>query len=354
MAADPLNIAFVFRPGRGANLSGYRSAAFRGALAQEGIAPVVIDVVDPESAVVSAGPDSLSCREAGFPDVLRAAAPALVQTFGPEAELGPVWRAAAHAGRPVLHFVQTAPAGPNGRRGALMRGLSALAQKFSPSRHVSGVLGASRTAVSHALAAGCFPAATFSRVIAPPIELPTQRTSASERSAVPTFGVYDPSAGEENVRFILQAVALTGHPNLFKVRLASPSYQLPPILPRNVDAAVPADPQDFLASVDALILPHDADHLLAILMLALRDGKNVIVPDGGAACELTGAGRHGVLFTPGSAYDLALKINLLTHLSADPPFQFRAGEEAARKCAPGEIAKAFAAAFRFALASVRG
>lgn len=345
MAPNRTKIALVFR-GRGADLSGYRSATFLRGLAAAGIDPIVIDVTDTPAPGATAG-STLACAERDFPEALHAAGPALVQTFGHESQFGPIWRAAVRSSRPALHFVQTAPARRIG--GAFRR---ALAGRLSPSRHVAGVLGPSRVAISRAI--GLFPRAVFSRVIPPPVE-PSAPLPVSDASPRVTFGIYDPFGTDEMLRFVLQAVASSGHTDLFNMKVGFPAYRIPPVLPRNVTAAEPIDPVAFVGSVDALILPYDAEHLVAPLLAALQAGKPVIVPDGGVASELIGFGRSGVLFADGSAYDLALKINIVTGSSkAAMPFEYRGGEAAVRACAPDAVARAFAAAFRFALAPPTG
>jgi hypothetical protein len=302
--------------------------------------------------MTAAADDGVRARARDLADILRTGAPALVQTFGGEAALGPIWAAAAHEGRPLLHFVRAARAEARGRQRWGLIG--ALRQRASSSRHVTGLVGSSRAALARAIETGLFPAATFARVIAPPIELPATVTPSREPSPLVTFGVYDPYAGDDDLRFVLQAIASSGHTDLFNIRLAVPTYRLPPILPRNVSAADPGDPAAFVGSVDALVVPYDADHLLAGLAAALQAGKTVIVPDGGLASELIGFGRTGVLFVAGSAYDLALKINVVTGSSSSQPFAFHGGQDTVRACAPGEVAKAFAASFRFALTTAAG
>ncbi len=354
MASIPTKIALVFCRGRGIDVSGYRSAAFRRGLEEAGIDPILIDVTDGSGpGMPSAGATVCATREVA--ELLRTAAPALVQTFGPESQLGPIWPSAARGGRPVLHFVQATP-DCSGDAGAFRR---ALARRLSPSRHVGGVLGASRIALARALAAGRFPRAVFSHVVPPPVELsilpPSAVPAPSEASPPMTFGVYDPHGTDEVVRFVLQAVASSGHTDLFDVKLGFPAYRIPPVLPRNVTAVEPLDPGAFVGSVDALIVPYDASHLVAPLLGALQAGKPVIVPDGGVASELIGFGRGGVLFAEGSAYDLALKINVVTGSSqAALPLEYRGGAEAVRGCAPEAVARAFAAAFRRALTSPAG
>ena len=59
-----------------------------------------------------------------------------------------------------------------------------------------------------------------------------------------------------------------------------------------------------------------------------------------------------MLYRPGDAYDLSLKMNMMTRLNGEPPFAFRGGDDAVRTCMPAEVAAAFAAAFRVGLNSV--
>ena len=361
--SSPVKVAFVFCCGASPSdsLSGYRAASFRHGLAAAGIEPVLIDVSGGEAdrASTRAELDVVACRLEELPGLLRKSAPDLIQTFGAVSDCTPVWSAAAQVGLPVLHYVQAEPFSDEPVQGRLARTLSALAPTFwadGDRRHVRGVLGSSRKVVSRFIDAGIFPAAGFSRVIAPLIELPAVTETETPSVAAPgvTFGVYDPYGSVETLTFIAQAVLLAGHANLFRVKIAHPAYQHPPSLPCNVSVVAPHDPTYFINSVDAVILGYDSDHLVPILLMALRAGKFVIAPDGGVASELLGFGRHGLMFAEGSAYDLGLKINIVHGSNKDRVFEFQGGGDVTLRCAPEEVAKAFAKSFHTALTSSTG
>jgi hypothetical protein len=359
MASSAIKVAVVFRSGAGRDqaAAGYRSVSFQSSLAAAGIDPVVIDVIgndDPATAHAANG--GLACRELDFAGVLHGCAPRLVQTFGAESGLEAIWTAAAHADNPVLHFVQSENLAALPAKGPLARALAGLKLPGfgTGARHVTGVLGSNRAAISRYMDAGAFPGARFSRVIVPPVEWQDVPAAAPVGSPRPVFGVYDPYGTEQTLGFVLQAITSTGHPDLFEVKLAYPAYQVPAIVPRNVSVVPPGDLRDFVNSIDALILPYDADHLAESLVTALRAGRTVIVPDGGLASELIGFGRHGVMFAAGSAYDLALKINIMTRSQDDRPFDFQGGRELTARCASAEVARAFAATYRSLVPSSAG
>src|SRR5262249_34543675 len=103
---------------------------------------------------------------------------------------------------------------------------------------------------------------------------------------------------------------------------------------------------DFVAGIDALVVPKSDDRALEQVVLAVRDNKSVVAPDDGAVAEVLGFGRHGVLFSAGNPYDLARSINRLTASWKREPFDFKGGDSIIDRTTPSEVARTFGRFYR--------
>lgn len=359
-----MKVALVFAGADAAKpvFQSYRSRRFTQALAAEGIEAVLVDVdIGRQSRFAPAAgviPGLVYYRNQvdRLPLILRQERPGVVLTFGATLDLGSVWRGGAKAGVPVLHFVcsegSIAPPPPAGRLRfvtAPPRHVVRAWYSRYASRHVAGLVGSNRADLGSHLCQSYFPRARFS-IVAPPPTGPASATvvpPASGPAERPVFGFYDPEASATALQFLLRATDLTGPPGRFALRIA----------PAALSARVPeraahatfveaADAADFVRGIDVLLVPEAHDRALPTIAAALVARRVVIVPDTGAAIELIDYGRHGVLHAAGSAYDLAMAINVMTQSWSNRPITFEGIDAAVARFAPEQVAHAFTRAFR--------
>jgi hypothetical protein len=359
-----MKVALVFAGHSAAKsaLLPYRSRRFVEGLAASGIDIVLVDLdIGQQSRFAPAVRDTPGItyyrnQVDRLPLIVAQERPALVQTFGATLDLGPVWSEGAKAQAPIVHFISS--------EGAIEEPLPALGLGFvrmrstaqrvnalrarHASRRVAGLIGSNRADLGRHLRQGFFPCAQFS-VVAPPPTVPPDIDMAAPVAAVerPVFGVYDPDASENTLRFLCRALDLTGAPGAFEVRVAPAALAaLVPDRTAQLSFVEAADAADFLRGIDVLLMPEAQDRTLQTIVTALVARRPVIVPDTGAAVELVDYGRHGVLYAAGSAYHLAMAINVMTQSWSNRPFSFEGIEASIAKTTPETVARAFAAAYR--------
>jgi glycosyltransferase involved in cell wall biosynthesis len=195
------------------------------------------------------------------------------------------------------------------------------------------------------VSAGWFSGAAFSVILPPPVErsgaapMPTPRAAGGE----PVFGIYDPGAAGDLFAFVARAIDLTGRRDDIRVRIAAKHA---PRGPGPMTVVEPGGIDEFLATIDVLVVPAYHDAAASALIAALRAGKSVIVPDCGGAAELIEYGRHGVMFAAGSVYHLANAMNLIGQSWQDKPVLLAEGGPAIAKTHPTIVAQGFAAALQ--------
>jgi hypothetical protein len=360
MRAERMKIALVFAGDTRASdaLAPYRSEAFIGALEAEGLEPIVIDIEQPRRAGLApiaygGAPRAYRNPVERLPAILHQEAPQFVQTFGWVSELGRLWTQAAKSARPLVHFVSSGgPVEDERELGFAWRrirpGLRSLAGWSArlASRHVDGLIGSNRTDIAQHVALGFFPRAKFSAVVPPPVASRSATASIDSDAGIPTFGVYDPAGTAASLKFLLRAVALTGHPEFFRVAIAPARLRaLAPAGPHNVTFIDAASAQEFMRGIDVLVLPYGEDRMVGSVVAALDARKIVIVPDGGLAAELIEYGRHGMLYAAGSAYHLASAINIMSQAWRNRPFNFAGVDRPLSRVEPAAVASRFAAAY---------
>lgn len=354
-------LVFAGRTAAGTTFRPYRSRPFLATLAASGIEPVVVDVdlgpdePGPCTPVELAGLVGYHNAVDRLPLIVAQERVDVVQTFGATIDLAPVWRHAARAARPILHYVASEGAIEDGstpasglidlaRRG---RGLPHVRARRA-SRHVSALIGSNCADIGRHVRDGFFPRARFSVVAPPPAPRPVSTNGPSPvlEQRLPVFGFHDPDADPERLDFLLRAVALTGQTGLFALRIAPAALAERIALPPSVTAVDAASPEAFLRDVDVLIVPRADDRALAAVVAALAARRSVVVPDTGAAAELVGYGRRGLLYAAGSAYELAMALNVMAEAWTNRPFSFEGVDEAIARTAPEAVAAVFAAAWR--------
>ncbi|NVO17292.1 MAG: hypothetical protein HXX10_24970 [Rhodoplanes sp.] len=355
-------LVFVGRAAAASVYLPYRSRGFICALAEAGVEPVVIDVdIDPEpssATVPSEVPGIVGYRNQvdRLPLIVAQERVGVVQTFGATEDLGSVWGHVARAAKPLAHFVSSdgavadLPAGrPRSLADLVRRGRSlAHWQARHASRHVTAVLGSNRADLGRHFRHGFFPRARFSAV-APPPSPPTRTFGViplGQRRQGPVLGFWDPDADAEVLELLLRAVALTGQTDLFTLKIAPASLAGRAVLPPGVTVADAASADAFLRDVDVLVVPRAEDRALCAVVAALAARKSVIVPDTGAAIEIVDYGRRGLLYAAGSAYHLAMAINVMAQSWTNRPFSFDGVEESIARTAPDAVARMFASAWR--------
>lgn len=336
-----MKAALVFAGGAaaGSTFLPYRSRDFLAGLADAGVQAVVLD------------PD-----QAGhLPQILAQDRPSVIQTFGATVDLAPVWRAAASTATPLLHFV--ASAGPTVERPARGAPFSvaraALAQRLArrASRAVAGVLGSNRADIGRHFERGFFPRARFSMVAPPPTDPIGDRTeirpgrAEKARRAPPVLGLYDPEADGASLDLLLQAVALTGQSGTFALRIAPPALASRVATTGGAEFVAAAGAAAFVRDIDVLVVPRAHDRALAAIVAALAARKGVIVPDTGVATEIVDYGRCGLLYAAGSAYHLAMAINVMTEAWDNRPLSFDGVDDAIGRTTPAAVARVFATAW---------
>jgi hypothetical protein len=341
----------------------YRSRDFIGALAEAGVEPLVVDVdIDPEprsATVPSEAPGIVGYRNQvdRLPLIVAQERVAVVQTFGATEDLGAAWGHAARAARPLVHFVSSdgavvdLPAGRPRNLSDLLRRGRTLAhwRARHASRHVTAVLGSNRADLGRHFRHGFFPRARFSVVAPPPSPPPTRTlgvTPLEERRRGPVLGFWDPDADAEVLEHLFRAVALTGQTDLFTVKIAPASLAGRAALPPGVTVADAERADAFLRDVDVLVVPRAEDRTLCAVVAALAARKSVIVPDTDAATEIVDYGRRGLLYAAGSAYHLAMAINVMAQSWTNRPFSFDGVEESIARTAPDAVARMFVSAWR--------
>lgn len=342
----------------------YRSRRFAEGLAAEGVNAVLVDVdIAQQSRFAPAAhdlPGSTYYRNQvdRLPLIVTQERPSVVLTFGATRELAPVWREGAKAGVPILHVVasegsvrEPAPAFSGGL-GFVRNPRQRLAGDWltrHASRHVTGLIGSNRADLGLHLRQSYFPRARFS-IVAPPPTCPAAAAAvppAPGAAEYPVFGFYDPEADASALRFLLRAIDLTGPPGRFDLRVAPAA--LSARLPERAAHATfvdATDAVDFIRGIDVLLVPEAHDRALPTIAAALVARRIVIVPDTGAAIELVDYGRHGVLHAAGSAYHLAMAINVMTQSWSNRPISFEGIDDAVARTAPDEVARTFARACR--------
>jgi hypothetical protein len=351
-------------------LAPFRSAGFVEGLRIDRIDPMMLSVV-PEHAAAAAAPGEV-CRPSGLRKLIAEARPDAIQTFGLENRLAAVWRLAGEMKVPLAHCVSCwrEPLAEGQRQAIALVPFApspslGLLQARRASGHVGALLGTGRAASGGLLARGFFPHAQFSVVLPPPVERAATSGAAAggPARAEPVFGIYDPHAAADLIAFASRAIQLTGRPQAFVVRIATNEPTLGAPLPSparangGADAAAPislvaAESIDgFLAAIDVLAVPVYDDSIAAVLIAALRAGKSVIVPDRGGAAELIEYGRHGFMFSAGSAYHFATALNVVSQSWRQRPVLLADGGPAIAKTHPVAVAHGFATVYARLLAA---
>ncbi len=354
-----MKIALVFAADACASLAlaPYRSERFIGALEAEGVTPIIVDVEGTDGGrlpvpAYAGAPTTFFCAADGLAHILRQERPALVQTFGAASCQARLWPRAGDT--PVLHVVGSG--GPVTRE----RDVAVAWRRVRPplrsfagwrarlaSRHVDGLIGTNRADLGQHLDLGFFPRAAFSMVVPPPVEAAPRTDAGAGSTETPTFGVYDPGATAASLGFLLHAIGLSGQPDFFRVAIAPARLRaLAPTAPAGVSFVDAETVAAFEREIDVLVLPYGEDRMTESVVAALRAGKIVIVPEGGAAAELIEYGRHGVLYAAGSAYHLAMAINVMAQSWRNRPFDFEGVEQMIAGLAPEAVARGFASAYR--------
>jgi hypothetical protein len=332
-------------PGEDVVLAPFRSANFIDGLRGGGLAPLMIAVAPDHvgvQPVLRAGDPSLRCQRDELAALLASERPQAIQTFGPEHRLAAIWQSAAPAGVPIVHCVScwrnVADAPPPVLSFATSRAKRA-------SGHVTALVGTSRAAVGGLMAGGYFPHATSSVIVAPPVERAAAvAQSPSARTAEPVFGIYDPNASPDLVAFVARAIELSGQRNALQVRIAVREPSRLAATPVSLVAAEGID--GFLAAIDVLAVPVYDDAGAAPLIAALRAGKSVIAPDPSGAAELIEYGRHGLMFSAGSAYHFANAMDIVSQSWSQRPVLLADGGPAIARTEPAMVSRAFAAIHR--------
>jgi Glycosyl transferases group 1 len=356
-------------------LAPFRATGFIDGLKIDRIDPVMISLLPEKGASAAASPapqasagSGLACRPGDLRERMAGLRPDAIQTFGPEHRLAAVWRLAAEMGVPLVHCVscwrKTLEDGEG--RGIGLPAVPSFASLRArrASGLVDAVIGTSRAAPGRLLADGYFARARFSVVVPPPVERAVAAAAVAgggpgQPRATPVFGIYDPHAAADLIAFMSRALQLTGRPQAFDVRLASNAPPTPP----TASAAAPAREGNgggaaaplsfvaagtldaFLASIDVLAVPAYDDSIAAALIAALRAGKSVIVPDRGGAAELIEYGRHGFMFSAGSAYHFATALNIVSQSWKQRPILLADGGPAIAKTHPVAVAHSFATVY---------
>ena len=336
-------------------LAPFRSASFVDGLKIADIDPVMVSVVPDLVALGPAGEGELRCRRAGLGEVIAGTRPDAIQTVGPERGLPAIWRIAADIDAPLVHCVSSRREGIGERdgdaAGSLVPSLAMLRARRG-SRHVDALIGTSRAAVGGLMTGGYFPRAAFSVVVPPPVERAAAAAeAASARASEPVFGIYDPCASADLIAFVSHAAPLTGRPTALQVRIAL--HEPPPAVAPPLSFVATDGIDNFLASVDVLAVPAYDDSVAAALIAALRSGKSVIVPDRGGAAELIEYGRHGLMFSAGSAYHFANAMNIVSQSWSQKPVLLADGGPAIARTHPAAVAHSFAAVYARLLAVTR-
>jgi hypothetical protein len=315
----------------------FRAAHFVEGLRIGGIEPVMITIA-PDQAAEAATAGELRCRPNGLAALLAAERPQAIQTFGPEHRLAAIWPIAAQAGVPIVHCVSCWRDGPD----ATPSGISSFAASRvkRASRHVTALIGTSRATVGGLVSAGCFPHATSSVIVPPPVErVAVAAPAPAKRTQAPVFGVYDPCASSDLVAFVSHAVELTGLRNAARVRIA---MRVPvPTASASIAITAPTGIDGLLAEIDVLAVPAYDDAVAPALIAALRAGRSVIVPDPSGAAELIEYGRHGLMFCAGSAYHLANAMDLVGQSWSERPVLQADGGPAIARTHPAAVAHTF-------------
>lgn len=354
-----MKIALVFAADATASLAlaPYRSERFIAALRAQGFVPIIIDVEGKDAArlpvpAYAGAPTTFFCAADGLARILRQERPALVQTFGAVSCHGRLWPRAGDV--PILHVVGSG--GPVAREQDIavawrrvrpsLRSLAGLRARLA-SRHVDGLIGTNRADLGQHLDLGFFPRAGFSMVVPPPVEAPLRTDAEAASAETPIFGVYDPGATAASLGFLMHAIGLSGQPDFFRVAIAPARLAaLAPTAPAGISFIDADDVAAFVSRIDVLVLPYGEDRMTESVVAALRAGKVVIVPEGCAAAELIEYGRHGVLYAAGSAYHLAMAINVMAQSWRNRPFDFEGVEQMIAGLDPEAVARGFASAYR--------
>ncbi len=325
----------------------FATASFAAGLRIAGSTPLMIAVTPHGDAMVGptfGGADLLRSSAAGLCDLIAGERPDAIQTFGMETRLAAIWPMATALDVPLAHCVSSWRGGETQTR-PVAGWTFAVARAKRASRHVGAVIGTSRAAAGRLIAAGWFSNATFSVILPPPVErsgaspAPTPRAAGGE----PVFGIYDPGASGDLFAFVARAIDLTGRRDAIRIRVAARHLPREPG-PMTVVEARGID--EFLGTIDVLVVPAYDDAAAPAVIAALRAGKSVIVPDCGGAAELIEYGRHGVMFAAGSVYHLANAMNLIGQSWQDKPVLLAAGGPAIAKTHPTIVAQGFAAALQ--------
>jgi hypothetical protein len=322
----------------------FATASFAAGLRLAGFTPLMIAA--PHGGATSdetfGGADLVHSSATGLRDLIAGERPDAIQTFGMEMHLAGIWPMATALDVPVAHCVSSWRGGDAQTR-PVTGSVFAAAQAKRASRHVGAVIGTSRAAAGRLIAAGWFSGAAFSVILPPPVERSGAAPAPRAAGGEPVFGIYDPGAPRELFAFVAHAIDLTGRRDNIRIRVAA---KHPPreVGPMTVVEAAAID--EFLATLDVLVVPAYRDAAAPALIAALRAGKSVIVPDCGGAAELIEYGRHGVMFAAGSAYHLANAINLIGQSWQETPVLLAEGGPAIARTHPTIVAQGFAEALQ--------
>ena len=325
----------------------FATASFAAGLRIAGSTPLMIAVTpDGEAAAgqTFGGADLVRSSAAGLRDLIAGERPDAIQTFGMETRLAAIWPTAAALDVPLAHCVSSWRGGDAQTR-PVTGSVFAVARAKRASRHVGAVIGTSRAAAGRLIAAGWFSGAAFSVILPPPVErigavpAPAPRAASGE----PVFGIYAPGAPGDLFAFVARAIDLTGRRDAIRIRVAAKHL---PREPGPIAVVEATGINEFLATIDVLVVPAYDDAAAPAVIAALRAGKSVIVPDCGGAAELIEYGRHGVMFAAGSVYHLANAMNLIGESWQDKPVLLAAGGPAIAKTHPTIVAQGFAAALQ--------
>ena len=347
-----MNVAVIFATdgssGEDAVLAPFRMAGFVEGLRTGGVDTLVITVADEAGGAPRVTPtdNTRVCPRDQLPKLLAAERPDVVQTFGPEGRLASIWTLVAEAKLPIVHCVSCwrdildpVPRSPR---------ISSFAASWAKraSRAATTVVGTSRAAVGRLLADGYFPHATSSLMVPPPVEraaVAAPPPAPADDGSSPVFGVYDPHGGVDVAAFVSRAMELHGRRGEAQTRIAvgpSLAASAPSAPSVSIEPARGIEP--FLAGIDVLAIPAYDDGLAGALIAAMRAGKSVIVPDPSGAAELIEYGRHGVMFSAGSAYHFAGAMDLVGQSWNQRPIMFAEGGSALARTHPAAASRAFA------------
>jgi len=323
-------------------LAPYRLPSFLSSLRDENIEPAIVDLTASGELPVSAPLVITAALRRNRGTIKELQARRVVHTFGDVPLLASIWRNAAQAGCGVVHSVT----GASNVVGRALLPKSLWAKHAS--RYVEAILGSNRGAIRDYIEAGFFAHAKFSMIARPPLGIAIgAEPNVQQQASIPTFGCRGHHT-DGVLDFLVAALKLVGNQHLFRVLIAqtADSAAFSSRFLANISFQHLRESRNFVRCVNVLIVPKSDDRAIEDVVMALRQNKIVIAPDGGTISELLQFGRSGVLFKAGDAYALARAINNVTACWNRPPFDFRGGESVVDQVSPQQVARTFARAYQ--------